>query len=178
MDEIQKLTESGHAEFFLATVTDADSSGALIQLDGQSTPMSKRFKTMGAVSANTRAVVMKHSGTFIVLGSLAGGSSGLYYTDTFSDFGTVVNMSVSEAYLVMDGSVASLYVKGSWTVSQSSSSEITAFTLKSGFRPKITSLARAWRNVNAILYANGNMRYTGTFSSGDGITFLATYIVG
>lgn len=70
-----KLPESGKAEFYLATVKrwNSTTKEANIQLDGQDSMSSKSYKTIcGAVSVNKRVVVMKHSGTFVILGVIGG----------------------------------------------------------------------------------------------------------
>lgn len=70
-------------EFFLGTVNSVNNDGVEITLDGQSTPMTKHYKQMVtgySLSANDRVVVMKESGTYLVLGKIAltgGSSSGL-----------------------------------------------------------------------------------------------------
>lgn len=68
-------------EFFLGTVNSVNNDGVEITLDGQSSPMTKHYKQMVtgySLSANDRVVVMKNSGTYLVLGkiALAGGGSG------------------------------------------------------------------------------------------------------
>ena len=61
-------------EFYLGTVNTSDSSGAEITLDGQSEPMEKRYKclkTGQALSADARVMIVKLSGTYVVLGEIA-----------------------------------------------------------------------------------------------------------
>lgn len=73
--------EKGEAEFFLGTVKAWNkSSGVQIQLDGQDSAMTKRYKMMQMcrpLHAGARVVVMKHSGTYIVLGEVSNPTS--YY---------------------------------------------------------------------------------------------------
>lgn len=61
-------------EFFLATATAwSNAEGVQIKLDGQNQPMTKRFKMMymcRPLKTNARVVVMKQSGTYIVLGEI------------------------------------------------------------------------------------------------------------
>ncbi len=80
MDDLiltEQETAGGKApetEFFLATVTDwSNSTGVEIQLDGDSAPMTKRYKMMlmcRPLATGMRVVVMKQSGTYIVLGEI------------------------------------------------------------------------------------------------------------
>lgn len=61
-------------EIFLGTVASANSSGVEITLDGESEPMQKRFKVLKtgqALSANARVMVVKISGTYVVLGEIS-----------------------------------------------------------------------------------------------------------
>ena len=75
MDEEIVLEEKSDTEFFLGTVKGWNSAtGVQIQLDGQDSPMTKRFKQMlmcRPLKVGTRVVVMKYSGTYIVLGEIS-----------------------------------------------------------------------------------------------------------
>lgn len=62
--------KSGSAEFYLATVTAVTSSGINIQLDGESQAMEKPYKRIYTVRTGNRVLVLKMSGTYIVLGPL------------------------------------------------------------------------------------------------------------
>ena len=62
--------------FLLATVKSVASSGITIQLDGDDTPLGKRYKwisTGTSLSVNDRVLVLKNSGTYIIIGKLLGG---------------------------------------------------------------------------------------------------------
>lgn len=63
------------AEFFIGTVKNwSNLTGVQIQLDGQDSPMTKRYKQMlmcRPLKVGARVVVMKHSGTYIVLGEIS-----------------------------------------------------------------------------------------------------------
>lgn len=63
------------AEFYLGTVKNwSNLTGVQIQLDGQDSPMTKRYKQMlmcRPLKVGARVVVMKHSGTYIVLGEIS-----------------------------------------------------------------------------------------------------------
>lgn len=86
MNEISFLQsqEAGKAlpatvpEIYLGTVGSADSSGVEITLDGESEPMTKRYKALKTgqeLSENTRVMVVKISGTYVVLGEISATSS-------------------------------------------------------------------------------------------------------
>ena len=75
MDEEIITQENGNTEFFLGTVISwSNATGVQIQLDGQDSAMTKRFKMMlmcRPLKVGSRVVVMKHSGTYIVLGEVS-----------------------------------------------------------------------------------------------------------
>ena len=63
---------TGKAEFFLATVSSVASDGVHFVLDGQTAATQKGYKrlqTGQSLAAGARVVVMKQSGTYIVLGA-------------------------------------------------------------------------------------------------------------
>ena len=66
-------------EFYLGTVTNwHNDTGVAIKLDGQDQAMTKRFKMMymcRPLKINSRVVVMKQSGTYIVLGEIGNPNS-------------------------------------------------------------------------------------------------------
>lgn len=66
--------QSGPASFFLATVASVSSTdGVTIIPDGQTTAIPKKYKCLtgaGMLTAGDRVVVMKHSGTCVVLGKI------------------------------------------------------------------------------------------------------------
>lgn len=60
--------------FFLATVYNVSSSGVQLKIDGQDSPTTKRYKkliTGATLLRNDRILVMKISGTYVVLGKIA-----------------------------------------------------------------------------------------------------------
>lgn len=79
MDEEIIRDEKSGAEFFIGTVKAwSNAAGVQIQLDGQDSPMTKRFKMMlmcRPLKLGARVVVMKHSGTYIVLGEISNPNS-------------------------------------------------------------------------------------------------------
>lgn len=67
--------DSSNTEFYLGTVIAwSNAEGVKIQLDGQDSPMTKRYKMLlvtRPLPINARVIVMKHSGTYIVLGEVS-----------------------------------------------------------------------------------------------------------
>ena len=59
---------------YLGTVGSVNSSGVQITLDGQSEALTKRYKmllTGRSLSQGERVLILKKSGTFVVLGAIA-----------------------------------------------------------------------------------------------------------
>lgn len=79
MDEEIIKTEENKTEFFLGKVTAwSNATGVEVQLDGQDSPMTKRYKMMlmcRPLHTGTRVVVMKISGSYIVLGEISNPNS-------------------------------------------------------------------------------------------------------
>jgi len=75
LDEEIIQEDKNTAEFFIGTVKNwSNLTGVQIQLDGQDSPMTKRYKQMlmcRPLKVGARVVVMKHSGTYIVLGEIS-----------------------------------------------------------------------------------------------------------
>lgn len=70
---IENNTGDHSAEFYLGTVTATGSAGVKIKLDGQTEAMTKGFKmlkTGSTPTVNSRVLVLKQSGTYIVLGAI------------------------------------------------------------------------------------------------------------
>ena len=94
MDEVlipKAGDEEDKAEFFLATVNIWDNSkGVTFTLDGQSEPTQKYYKMMlmcRPLKRGARVVVMKMSGTYIVLGEISNPNSWKSISDlTTSDY--------------------------------------------------------------------------------------------
>lgn len=67
--------EKNYAEFFLATVVSwQNATGVIVKLDGMDSAMTKPFKMMlmcRPLPVGARVVVMKQSGTYIVLGEVS-----------------------------------------------------------------------------------------------------------
>lgn len=179
MDEL--LTTGGGAEFYLATVTEWNyQNGVRIKLDGQSAPMTKWYTVIqpNPLWNGCRVVVMKYSGSYIVLGQVGPPSDDRdFYTSNLSEIAVPSSdFTISSAYYAQWGKVACIYVYGSWN-SAFTATYKNAFTMVEGKRPRFNSMARAWRDYNAILYGTGVMEWWGTASAGSTATFISTYLV-
>lgn len=209
----------------LATVAGVYTDGLSLIPDDQAAPTQKHYRYLNSAypspAIGDRVVVMKMSGTYVVMGAIGGssdmptantvyagpasggaasaafrslvaadlpivpinkggsGQSEVYYTADISEICTTnSDCTISSAVYAQWGKLASVGANVTFTkASSSTSDDTTAFTLVEGKRPRITTLARAWRNANAILYFNGNMVYHGLATSGTSTTLLATYLL-
>lgn len=92
------------AEFYLGTViTWGSATGVQIQLDGQSEAMTKRYKMLQVcrpLKSGTRVVVMKQSGTYIVLGEVSLPTS--YYHPADLAAGATLANVIKRCNLILD----------------------------------------------------------------------------
>lgn len=99
MDEIISQEAQNDVEFLLATVTSYQSIGIRIRLDGQNEEMTKRYKMLQVgkpVKEGDRVVVMKMSGTYVVLGAV----NYPIYKSTISDLSTSTTSAAVVAFKV------------------------------------------------------------------------------
>lgn len=141
MDEILN-PESGiqTAELLLATVDSANNNGVTLIFDGQTEATTKRYKIMATgsqIAAGHRVVVMKHSGTYVVLGRLStNGVPYLWWTSTISSIGTATSIfNATYAYFAKSGRMAELRLKGTMASQPPASQWNKIFTIASGKRP-------------------------------------------
>lgn len=91
----EEIREESKTEFYLGTVKAWNSVddppgtlGMQIQLDGQDSPLTKRFKmlqTSRPLHVGTRVIVMKHSGTYVVIGEYSNPISYYHPSDLSSN---------------------------------------------------------------------------------------------
>lgn len=117
LDDAPETGTGNHeAEFYLATVGDLTSSGVTLIFDGQTEPTTKRFKCLasgrGSPFAGQRVVVMKQSGTYIVLGMLTSGqlytnvnklASGSSLATTITRFNSLISALVNKGIINSSG---------------------------------------------------------------------------
>lgn len=185
MDEfLVKKDDRGKAEFYLATVTSwySSTNEAQIVLDGDDSAMTKKYKTIcGAVAVSSRVVVMKMSGTFVILGEIGGdgGSSTTYITTNISDIFSSISsgFSVSEAVYVQNGKLAM------FTALISSDSEGATFdwttwaTLKQGKRPAAIVVGNCQATTYCIVTTGGAIQFSLKQSANANYRVSATFIL-
>ena len=106
------------------------------------------------------------------------GNTEVYVTTDISEVcsGTSA-FSISSVAYAQWGKLATLAVVGTFSITTGSSDDTVCFTMVSGKKPKVTTMARAWMNSNAVLESSGNMVFRGAISSSTVATFLATYLL-
>lgn len=127
-------------EIFLATIGSINSNGATLIFDGQTEATTKRYKTIATgsqLAAGHRVVVVKHSGTYVVLGRLTtNGVSYLWWTSTLANIGTAEScFNATYGYFAKAGRVGELRLKGTMATQTPENQWNKIFTIASGKRP-------------------------------------------
>lgn len=183
MDELPISEQSlGDAEFHLATVTAYSSMyGAKIRLDGQDTAMAKYYKTIcGTVTVGKRVVVMKLSGTYIVLGMLdAGSSEGVEITTNSSDIfsGISSGFTVSSPVFARYGKLAMFTMIIKASAAGETTSWKTWATLKAGKRPCMIVLGNCQATNFCVISTDGQIMLSFKESADYNYRVSATYIL-
>lgn len=166
------------AEFYLATVTAWNDSGAKIRLDGQDSAMTKAYKAIcNPVEVGARVVVMKMSGTYVVLGKLGGEST--YITTNVSDiFSSIASgFSVSSATYAQFGKIAMFTALFNSSSAGSTTDWTTWATLKAGKRPAAEIAIKCQATTFCILGTNGAIRFSLKQQANFGYRVSATYLL-
>lgn len=180
VDAPKELNKAPETEFYIATVSSVSSSGVKLLFAGESTAANKYYKRLGSanVSQGQRVVVMKQSGTYVVLGNI-GGTGGSYITNNISDIATAASGITlkSGTYYAQSGNVASLCILFAPTSAFSNTIKQIA-TLKSGKRPAIMSDAQFWSGNGAYIGSDGAVYVNGSATDTSGNYFLfSTYVI-
>ena len=169
------------AEFYLATVSSVNSSGTKLIFDGQTAASQKRYKILGTglpPAVGDRVVVMKHSGTYVVLGKITSNGGDVFYTDTLTDVATAgESFSVTTFHYSQFGKIAQFYASGKTTAALTANAWNTLLTLKSGRRPKANCIMSIWNNYSTVLTSAGAASVWGSVASGTSLTFSIAFIL-
>ena len=183
MDEIllpSGIGEIDRPEFLLATIASTSNSGITLIFDGQTAASQKAYKNisnMDPYKVGDRVVVMKLSGTYVILGSLKTSAYPVYTTTSVSNIITADSgFSITDATYYRYGRMAQLYVKALATTSSSTASWKTVGTMVDGKHPVDDILMVELNGKPNCLYKSGNLKIYGTYSSGASFELSATYI--
>ena len=186
----QQLSKAPDTEFYLATVAGVSSTGAQLLFAGESSATSKYYKCLNSANVSTgdRVVVMKQSGTYIVIGKIGqGGGGGGGETTIITDISKIATAKSGYTLktgtcIAVNGKIVSLVIGFTPTSTSSTSSAKNIATLKSDFRPAVRSDGSFWStngaNNGAYVMPNGEVYIFGALSSTT-ITYsmLATYLL-
>ena len=166
------MTAAPDAQLYLASVAAYNSTQNTCRLlfPGESSASSKYYKCLSSasgLSAGDRVVVMKHSGTYVVIGKIGSSSGGesVNIDTTPSNFvsaGTGVSVT-SDSRFATCGKVAMLLL--TFKVNSSVSGGSTIATLKSGKRPALFADAQLWAGRGAYINQNGAIIANETLSA-------------
>ncbi|HCG59612.1 MAG TPA: hypothetical protein DEV97_06370 [Lachnospiraceae bacterium] len=206
LDDDEYKSEEKRAEFVLAIIgtADSDAGTATLILDGMTSAMQKQYKVLSSawpLASGDRVVVMKMSGTYVVIGKFGtaedpdpdpdpdpptdilpvekGGTgvSGIVMETTAANIFTPKSgITINNASFVSWGKIAQLHVNFS---PSTSSTFIILGTVLSGKRPKIISFggATGTSGGTAVVYTDGNTYVYGSYTAGSNYSMGLTYLL-
>ena len=185
MDEflLEKETGAGgadhSAEFYLATVVTNNSGKVKIKLDGQDSAMTKYFNSMcGPIAADTRVIVMKQSGTYVVLGPVANPDMTTFGISNASDIITLESgFTAASCWYVQYGKVAMLFMN--INVSTAITGTGAHGNTSQGRQRVGTFLLSYSHSYPGYINPgpNGDVWFTGSMAVGNNYYMYATYIL-
>ena len=189
--------ETARSELLLATVSTIHEGGTVsLILDGMSAATQKTYKTLASawpLAAGDRVVVMKQSGTFVVLGPIgSGGSSsdvlpienggtgdsGVTVISTISEIITPsTGVTISSARLAKWGKLAMLNVTFQSSSSTSlDTSMISVGRLLDGLRPRINAPLVS-SQYSGLVWSTGYAYLYGKYTANTAVDAFATYLL-
>ena len=182
IDIPQKLNKAPETDFYIATVTGVSSSGARLLFAGESSATSKYYKCLASANVSTgdRVVVMKQSGTYVVLGTIGGSGSNMIYTDVVSQIlvpasGFTVNFARYAQY----GKVAMLWFRFYVSTAITTTTTFKVCDMVSGKRPYMFAApVLFWSSSQGYINPDGDLYVRGTASDTSSYyTVRAVYLV-
>jgi len=200
----QSADGTGGQDVRLASVYSVDTENASVRLllDGTDTPTQKSYKALSSawpLAEDDRVIVLKMSGTYVVVGKIGAadapdpgpdpdpptgilpienggtGDSGLVYESTVANIITAgTNVTINSAYYVKWGKVAQVQVYFSLS---SASTFVILGNVVEGKRPKVTSFGGTTAGGTATLYFGGDIYINGSFSANTRYAMGVTYLL-
>ena len=170
-------------ELLLASTGSSNSNGITLIFDGQTTATTKRYKqlcTGSKIFDNKRVLVLKHSGTYIVLGTISSsGKAGATHLTNSSSIGTASSyFSADYTEYTETGRVAQLRLKGTVTTALPSSVWTNLFTIASGKRPLMSRhYFRDYYGRDIQISDDGTVSAWGSLAVDAKVDFVLTYIL-
>lgn len=179
--DVIKNNKTLTTEFYIAMAVNVTSSGVRLLFAGESNATSKYYKCLGSanVSIGDRVVVMKQSGTYIVLGTIGGGSGDIEIITNSSDiFSSITSgFTVSSPRLARYGKIAMFTTLITPSAAGDTSNWKTWATLKSGMRPCIQTLADCQATTYCIIGTDGTIKFSLKESANYQYRISATYLL-
>lgn len=186
MDELlsSEIAEEhrANAEIFLADVAGIDENGFTLTFDGQTVATQKKYcriEGSGALTVGDRVMVVKNSGTYIILGKITtenGGSSSKGSDSTVANIITAsLGFSMSAATYTWDGDISMLYVKAYVITAVTTATWKQVGTVVAGRRPASNVAVIESMGRGARLSANGKLEVYGTYAYRDNLEFSVMY---
>lgn len=173
---------SVNAELFLATIAGIDENGFTLTFDGQTVATQKKYCRIGgsdALAVNDRVLVVKNSGTYIILGKITTGNGGSSSKGSDSTIANIISRSnaffIDAATYTWDGDLAMLYVKADSYSAVTTASWKQVGTVVSGRRPVSNIAMIEAGGRGARLSSDGKLEVYGTYASREYLEFYAMY---
>lgn len=181
VDAPQKLSKAPETEFYLATVAGVSSSGARLLFAGESNATSKYYKCLDSANVSTgdRVVVMKQSGTYIVLGGISGSSEETTVITSLAQIATAKSgFRLVRGKYAQWGKLAMLYLQFTPTTAITTAQEFAIATMVEGKRPALNAPVNYWTNNGGEITADGTVYAYGVCSNTSATyTVFSTYLL-
>lgn len=170
------------AEFYLATVVTNSGGKVKIKLDGQDTAMTKYFNSMcGPLVADTRVVVMKQSGTYVILGPVSNADMSSFAISNASDIITLESgFTAASCWFIQYGKIAMLFMNINVSTAITGTGSHKLGNMVAGKRPRVGTFLLSYSHsypgyINPG--PNGDVWFTGSMAVGSNYYMYATYIL-
>lgn len=176
VDAPKKLSKAPDTEFYLATVAEVGASGVRLLFAGESSATSKYYKCLSSTNVSTgdRVVVMKQSGTYIVMGAIGGPT---VITDPTEVFTMPSGFKCNFVYYAVWGKLAMVAASFKVVDAVTTSGWTTWATLVAGKRPPSLISANFTRTSYCLINSTGEIQAAATVNPNENYTFSATYLL-
>ena len=176
VDAPKKLSKAPDTEFYLATVAEVGASGVRLLFAGESSATSKYYKCLSSANVSTgdRVVVMKQSGTYIVMGAIGGPT---VITDPTEVFTMSSGFECNWVYYAEWGKIAMVSASFKAIDAVTTTNWTTWATLTAGKRPPSRVVASFTRTSYCTVERNGEIQVSSTVNANTTYSFSAVYLL-
>lgn len=175
------FNQAPETDFYIAMAVDVNSNGVRLLFAGDGGATTKYYKCLNSasISIGQRVVVMKISGTYVVLGTIGGGSGDVeIITNTSDIFSSITSgFTVSSPRLARYGKIAMFTTLITASTAGDTTNWKTWATLKDGNRPCIQTLANCQATTYCIIGTDGTIKFSLKESADYQYRISATYIL-